>query len=126
MRGAGSPTPGMPQSGGFMKHIRLLTWAAVIVLGGLLLSTVLAVTGTYELAIWSISGGGGASTGGAYSLDDTIAQPIAGNLSGQSYTLETGFWELDDSGPVGHGFLYLPLIRKSQQPSVTPTTRPTS
>jgi hypothetical protein len=42
---------------------------------------------------WStIDGGGGTSSGGAYTLSGTIGQPDAGTLSGGSYTLEGGFW----------------------------------
>jgi hypothetical protein len=42
---------------------------------------------------WStIDGGGGTSTGGAYSVTGTIGQPDAGTISGGNYTLAGGFW----------------------------------
>jgi hypothetical protein len=42
---------------------------------------------------WStVDGGGGASTGGVYTISGTIGQPDAGRMSGGNYTLEGGFW----------------------------------
>lgn len=42
---------------------------------------------------WStLDGGGGQSSGGAYSLVGTIGQSDAGTLSGGVYRLEGGFW----------------------------------
>jgi hypothetical protein len=46
----------------------------------------------YALDWWTIDGGGGQSTGGAYSVSGTIGQPDAGRMSGGSFTLEGGFW----------------------------------
>jgi hypothetical protein len=45
---------------------------------------------------WSkISGGGGTSTNGQYSLSGTIGQPDAGGaMTGGSYSLTGGFWSL--------------------------------
>ena len=44
---------------------------------------------------WStIDGGGGASTGGMYSVSGTIGQPDAGRMSGGSFTMDGGFWGL--------------------------------
>ena len=41
---------------------------------------------------FTLDGGGGVSSGGAYSLSGTIGQSDSGNLSGGSYFLEGGFW----------------------------------
>jgi len=42
---------------------------------------------------WStMDGGGGTSTGGVYSVTDTIGQPDAGTMSGGGFTLQGGFW----------------------------------
>jgi hypothetical protein len=44
---------------------------------------------------WStIDSGGGASTGGLYSVTGTIGQPDAGQMSGGTYTLQGGFWSV--------------------------------
>ena len=47
---------------------------------------------TFDLSWVSIDGGGGTSSGGAYSVSGTIGQPDAGVLSGGNYTLVGGFW----------------------------------
>ncbi len=44
---------------------------------------------------WSkISGGGGTSSGGNFSLSGTIGQADAGKMSGGNFTLEGGFWAI--------------------------------
>jgi|ERR1043165_3091301 hypothetical protein len=40
----------------------------------------------------TFDGGGGTSTGGAFTLSGTIGQPDAGVLSGIGYTLYGGYW----------------------------------
>ena len=47
---------------------------------------------TYKIDWYTIDGGGGTSSGGAYSLSGTIGQPDAGTLAGGSYLLAGGFW----------------------------------
>lgn len=41
---------------------------------------------------WTLDGGGGPSSTGAFSLTGTIGQPDAGTHSGGSFTLQGGFW----------------------------------
>ena len=48
--------------------------------------------GDYEISWYTIDGGGGTSTGGAYVLTGTIGQPDADWCSGGSYELLGGFW----------------------------------
>jgi hypothetical protein len=49
--------------------------------------------GTFEITKSVIAGGGGQSTGGAFTLDGTIGQSIAGTSStGGSFELTGGFW----------------------------------
>lgn len=43
---------------------------------------------------FTIDGGGGASSGGAYTLSGTIGQPDAGVMSGGNFTLQGGFWSV--------------------------------
>jgi hypothetical protein len=45
-----------------------------------------------DIAAWTIDGGGGALSGGAWSLTGTIGQPDAGAMAGGAYTLSGGFW----------------------------------
>ena len=58
----------------------------------LLLGATVAPAQNFSIDWWSVDGGGGVSTGGAYSLSGTIGQPDAGKMTGGSYTLEGGFW----------------------------------
>jgi hypothetical protein len=44
---------------------------------------------------WStVDGGGGTSTGGVYSASGTIGPPDTGGMTGGSFSLEGGFWEV--------------------------------
>jgi hypothetical protein len=55
----------------------------------------LASAQAYSIDWFSIDGGGGTSSGGAYSLSGTIGQPDAGvALAGGPYTLLGGFWSV--------------------------------
>lgn len=53
-----------------------------------------AVSAHAQFAIdwFTLDGGGGQSSGGAYTLAGTIGQPDAGASSGGAYTLHGGFW----------------------------------
>jgi len=57
-------------------------------------SCVFAPTALAQFTIdwFTIDGGGGSSTGGAYSLSGTIGQPDAGTMTGGNYALAGGFW----------------------------------
>ena len=46
----------------------------------------------YTVDWFTIDGGGGTSSGGAYSISGTAGQPDAGTLGGGSYNLVGGFW----------------------------------
>ena len=67
-----------------------------LVLGGILgllwLSAVSAKAQSFAIDWFTIDGGGGTSTGGAFSLDGTIGQPDAGHMTGGNFTLDGGFW----------------------------------
>ncbi len=48
---------------------------------------------------WAISGGGGTSTGGQYTLQGTIGQSITGSCSGGQFVLASGFW-VSETPPI--------------------------
>ena len=49
----------------------------------------------YSIAWYKISGGGGVSTNGTYSVSGTIGQPDAGmTMTSGNYSLTGGFWSL--------------------------------
>lgn len=59
---------------------------------GLLCGAVTGLTQSYEISWFTVDGGGGASSGGAYSVSGTIGQPDAGVMNGGSYSIVGGFW----------------------------------
>ena len=63
----------------------------------IMLLMISAASGQYELSWYTIDGGGGQSSGGAYTLTGTIGQPDAAWSSGGSYELLGGFWP---GGPI--------------------------
>ena len=68
-----------------------------------------ALSASYDLAWWTVDGGGAASsTNGGYTLGGTIGQPDAGAMSGEGYTLAGGFW----GGAAVQHKVYLPLVIK--------------
>jgi hypothetical protein len=64
---------------------------------------------TYDLSWYTIDNGGGSIGGGSYSLDGTIGQPEAGQVSSLSYTLVSGFW----GRTVATYRNFLPLVLKT-------------
>jgi hypothetical protein len=63
----------------------------------LILSSALgtALAQSYSIDWYKVSGGGGTSTGGTYSVSGTIGQPDASEaMTGGNYSLTGGFWSL--------------------------------
>ena len=66
-----------------------------MIITGLLLAQPKLHAQSYTIDWYKISGGGGTSTGGAYSVSGTIGQHDAGGpMSGGNYSLTGGFWSL--------------------------------
>jgi hypothetical protein len=64
-----------------------------LVLG--LLTPVLALGQRYSIDWYKVSGGGGTSSGGAYSVTATVGQPDASSaMTGGNYSLTGGFWSM--------------------------------
>ena len=55
---------------------------------------------SYTIDWYTIGGGGGASSGGDFTLSGTIGQPDAGTMSGGNYTLAGGFWSVTQTPPL--------------------------
>ena len=85
--------------------------SAALVVAVLLGSTAIAATQAYDLDWWTVDGGGGALSGGVYSLGATIGQPDAGSLSGGDFTLAGGYWSEAVSVATVRE-LYLPLVNR--------------
>ncbi len=48
-------------------------------------------TAQYNIDLFTVTCGAGTSTGGVYTADVTIGEPVAGTLTGGQYQLEAGF-----------------------------------
>src|SRR5262245_17016735 len=79
----------LPDANTLMKTIAKLT------LLGILLPSVVLHAQSYSIDWYKVSGGGGTSTNGQYSLSGTIGQHDAGGpMSGGNYSATGGFWAL--------------------------------
>lgn len=77
-----------------MKRALMTSMVALSAMAGV------AIAGnTYDLSWFTIDGGGGTSTGGAYQVRGTIGQSDAGVMVGGNFELRGGFWA-GGSGPV--------------------------
>ena len=94
-----------------MRRIRLGLQAVVIILVLFILASVALaqVSANYDLSWHVIAGGGGRMEGGNHSVLGTIGQPVAGPMSGSSYTLDSGFWGRRVTAGQNHE-IYLPLV----------------
>jgi hypothetical protein len=78
-------------------------------------STLAQSGGGYELTWTSVDGGGGALSGGAYSLVSSIGQPEPGaTQSGGAYSLNGGVVDAGESGETAspEQTIFVPLIQR--------------
>ena len=86
-----------------MLIVLILAWAA-------LAQAQSTDSSTYDLSWYTIDAGGGSIGNGTYTLDGTLGQPDAAQLSSSTYSLVGGFW----GGAVTQYQTYLPLILKNR------------
>ena len=72
---------------------------AALVLG-LLAFTRAAYAQSFSIDWFTIAGGGGTSTGGAYAVSGTIGQADTGEWSGGNFAIEGGFWSVPPTLPT--------------------------
>jgi hypothetical protein len=65
------------------------------------LSASLSSAQTFMLEGAALSGGGGPTTGGAFSLNGTIGQPATDSSRGGEFTLQSGLWSAFATEPPG-------------------------
>lgn len=66
-----------------------------------LLAMACASRADFALDWFTVDGGGGASTGGVFSVMGTVGQPDAGERhAGGSFWVRGGFWSLSDEGDI--------------------------
>jgi len=70
----------------------------------------------YELVAWTVDNGGDTPiSGGDYELLSTVGQPEAApDVSGGSYTVQSGFWP----SRLQRAFTFLPIIMKEPKPDL--------
>ncbi|HEY5913060.1 MAG TPA: hypothetical protein VJA21_20915 [Verrucomicrobiae bacterium] len=74
------------------KYVRLRALAGLVVL---IVTAPVVLAQNYSISWWTVAGGGGASTGGVFSLCGTMGQPAAGTaMTNGSYSITGGFWAL--------------------------------
>lgn len=83
------PEPPPPRRAHFTTPRLLMAFAAAVAA----VATVTAVfsqAAGWDLSWYTLSGGGGKSTGGPYELEGSIGQAVVGRSSGGNYTLDGG------------------------------------
>ena len=90
------------------QNIRTRLLLAILLVLMLTIPALAQSGGPYDLPWFTVSSGGGHSTGGDYALSGTAGQPDAGVLTGGGYTLGGGFW---GGGAVAVEYdIYLPVV----------------
>ncbi len=82
-------------------------WITSVV--AVLMATATIGLAQYDIAWWTIDGGGGTSSGGAFSIGGTIGRPEAGTLTGGNFTLSGGW-----GGIIGVSSPGAPALRIQQ------------
>lgn len=96
-------------------NLTLLAFAVIAAFASTSASvSALAPLADYAINWFTVDGGGGAGSGGAYTLSATIGQPDAGTGSGGAYVLNGGFW---NSGPISPT---LTLSKTASSPTAGP------
>ena len=71
------------------RLLLLLAWSA-----GWFALAAGALAQSYQIDRFAVSGGGGTSTGGFFTVIGTIGQADAGNMSGGAFRVTGGFWSV--------------------------------
>jgi hypothetical protein len=103
----------------------------ILIIPVLLALAVVARAQQYSIDWYKVSGGGGVSTGGVYSVSGTIGQHDAsGEMTGGNYALTGGFWSIYAVQTPGAPLLTITLLGNqaivSWSPSVTGWTLQTN
>lgn len=87
----------------------LILWAALTLLASPALAEPLPASPSYEITWDVVADGGTTMTSTSYTLFSTTGQPVAGEASGTSHSLLSGYWQ-----GIREFFLgaFLPIIMK--------------
>src|ERR1035438_65513 len=73
--------------------MKTIKWSVIIICTALFAWN--ATAQSYSIDWYKVSGGGGTSTGGVFSVSGTIGQPDASStMAGGNYSMTGGFWSL--------------------------------
>ena len=90
------------------RWLLIITGGLILILASLLAAqAAVAMSDGYDLT-WNALVPGGATRGGAYTMDSAIGQPLAGKTSASPYELCAGYL----CGVPAETRVYLPLVRK--------------
>ena len=82
---------------------------AIALLSCVLIAAGVMANGTPDIDWWVFGSGGGGASGGNVTLDATLGQPVTGTSSGDSISLEAGYWY--GAGEVTYD-VYLPQVSR--------------
>jgi hypothetical protein len=111
---------GKNASGPSPRSARLkLPWSSGLLgVAVLFLAWAVSAQSQYSIDWTSLDAGGGASTGGVYTVSGTIGQPDAGTMTGGSFALTGGFWGLIAAVQT-RGAPYLSIARTNNSARLT-------
>lgn len=96
-------------TGKFHSSLRILHFGVLTILLSALNSQLSTINAqSYSIDWYKVSGGGGTSTGGVYSVSGTVGQHDAGGpMSGGVYSVTGGFWSIYAVQSPGVPMLYI-------------------
>lgn len=91
------------------RIIILLIIGLLVIVGGAIAGASGDRADNLSIPWWTVDGGGGDSSGGAYTLRGTTGQPDAGRASGGDFSLVGGFWRSPEARVIE---LFMPVVTR--------------
>jgi len=105
----------------------VVTLLAILLLGSTLGAGLLLAESGYSLSWDALTGGGGASSGGAYQVQDSLGQPIAAlPATGGNFELQDGFWGREATATPTNAPTSTPTATSTPVTPDAPTHTPTA
>src|SRR5688572_6922435 len=87
-----------------MKNQAIKITVAFVALMSLVISLWAQSGGDFTITKSVVGGGGGVSSGGDFTVNSTLGQPLAGDpISGSSFAVTSGFWNFTVNSAAGQG-----------------------
>lgn len=95
----------------FLKQKIAIVWITAIIVLLVSFESAMVLAGeSFNIAWWTMDGGGGLSQGDTFSVNGTIGQSDAGIMVGEQYVLQSGFWI---AANPSNSLLFLPVVSNS-------------